>query len=106
VLRDASELLYPAVQETIATLGLLGDDAAAVKLAQRYAKTIDGALDSGPKAYYATLRWLGPELLKTLAELGATPAAKAALAKKTQKEAPAAKTRLELLREGRKTPHG
>jgi hypothetical protein len=79
--RDASELIYPAVQETIATLGLLGTDSAAAKLAQRYAKTIDQALDLGPKVYFATLRWIGPLLLDTLKELGATPAARAALLK-------------------------
>jgi hypothetical protein len=84
--RDASELIYPAVMQTIAGLGLLGQDTAAAKLAQRYAKTIDHALESGPKAYYTTLRWLGPELLKVLAELGATPAARAALTKHTKPE--------------------
>src|SRR6266487_2820289 len=43
VLRDSAELLAPAVAETIAALGLKPEDAAAVKLAQRYAKAIDGA---------------------------------------------------------------
>ena len=100
--RDASELIYPAVQETIATLGLLGTDSAAAKLAQRYAKTIDGALDLGPKVYFATLRWIGPELLKVLAELGATPAARAALAKGKQATAAGKpKSQLDMLREQR-----
>ena len=84
--RDTSELLYPAVAETIAGLGLLGQDSAAAKLAQRYAKTIDQALDLGPKVYAGQLRWLGPELLKALEALGATPAARAALAKGTKQE--------------------
>jgi hypothetical protein len=88
--RDASELIYPAVAETIAGLGLLGQDSAAAKLAQRYAKVIDGALESGPKVYFATLRWLGPELLKVLTELGATPAARAALTKHVKPKEPKA----------------
>ena len=79
--RDVSDLLYPAVMETIAGLGLLGTDSAAAKLAQRYAKTIDQAADLGPKVYAGQLRWLGPELLKALEALGATPAARATLAK-------------------------
>lgn len=102
-LRDTSELLYPAVQETIAGLGLLGSDAAAVKLAQRYARTIDRAHESGPKVYFATLRWLGPELLKVLTELGATPAARAAIAKatKTGKPEDGKPNRLQQLRQTR-----
>ena len=79
--RDTSELLYPSVQETIHALGLGSSDAAAVKLAQRYARTIDGAIESGPRAYTSALRWLGPELQKALEGLGATPAARAALTK-------------------------
>ena len=76
MLRDASELLYPAVMQAIAELGLLGSDAAAVKLAQNYAKAIDQA--SGAKRA-TVLRALGPELLKVLEALGATPQARAAL---------------------------
>jgi hypothetical protein len=75
-LRDASELLWPAVQETIASLGLLGSDAAAVKLAQRYAQVIDQAADQA-----WAMRWLAPLLLDALTELGATPAARARLTK-------------------------
>jgi hypothetical protein len=75
-LRDASELLWPAVQETIASLGLLGSDAAAVKLAQRYAQVIDGHRDEA-----WAMRWLAPLLLQALAELGATPAARASITK-------------------------
>jgi sarcosine oxidase gamma subunit len=78
-LRDVSELLYPAVSETIAVLKLDpdGQDAAAAKLAQQYARTIDRAAPGKDYAY--AVRWLGPELLKVLAELGATPAARAAI---------------------------
>ena len=75
-LRDTSELLWPAVQQTIAELGLLGSDAAAVKLAQRYAQVIDKNTDQA-----WAMRWLAPLLLDTLTELGATPAARARLSK-------------------------
>jgi len=97
--RDASELLYPAVCETIAVLKLDPDgaDAAAAKLAQRYARLID-------EASYAkqagVLRWLGPELLKVLESLGATPAARAAL-KSGKDKPPAQETQLDRLRNAR-----
>ena len=77
-LRDTDRLLYPSVCETVAVLGLdpNGADAAAVKLAKQYARTIDEASD----AKEATVIWhLGPELLKVLESLGATPAARAAI---------------------------
>jgi hypothetical protein len=111
--RDASQLLYPAVQETIASLGLLGNDAAAVKLAQQYARVIDsqpghcrGCDDEDCRRAQTSAwaaRWLGPLLLQALEALGATPAARAAMAKSkpgTPAGAPA-KTKLELLREQR-----
>lgn len=75
-LRDASELIWPAVQETLATLDLGSEHAAAKKLAQRYAQIIDSARDEAWAA-----RWLMPLLLECLTELGATPAAKARLTK-------------------------
>lgn len=79
VLREVDQLLYPAVCETIAALGLDSQDAAAAKLARQYARTID---EQPPgKLYAATLRWLGPELHKVLESLGATPAARAAIKK-------------------------
>jgi hypothetical protein len=79
VLREVSELLWPAVSETIAVLKLDpdGQDAAAAKLALQYARTIDEAPPG--KEYFARLRWLGPELHKILESLGATPAARAAM---------------------------
>jgi hypothetical protein len=89
VLRDASELLYPAVMQAVAELGLLGSDSAAAKLAQQYARTIDQSGELGAKAYYTTLRWLGPELLKTLDALGATPQARGAARKGGNDEKPA-----------------
>ena len=99
MIRDASELLYPAVCETIAALGLDSTDAAAAKLARQYARTID---EQPPgKLYAAALRWLGPELHKILESLGATPAARAAL-KRGDKPAPTAQeSKLDQLRANR-----
>ena len=76
MLRNASELLAPAVTETIAALKLAGEDAAAVRLAQRYAAAIDAAED-----HAAALDRLGPKLLAVLESLGATPDARTRLKK-------------------------
>ena len=98
VLREVSELLYPAVCETIAALDLDSKDAAAVKLAKQYARTID---EQPPgKAYAGTIRSLGPELHKILESLGATPAARAAI-KKPAKPADAKPNGLAALRAAR-----
>ncbi|HEY6276014.1 MAG TPA: hypothetical protein VIX86_06750 [Streptosporangiaceae bacterium] len=102
-LRDASELLWPAVQQAIAGLGLLGSDAAAVKIAQRYAQIIDAIPGHAPRgqpdqAWAA--RWLMPLLLDALTELGATPAARARLAKGVT-PASAPEGQLERLRKAR-----
>jgi hypothetical protein len=75
-LRDASELLWPAVAETLTQLDLGSEDAAAKKLAQRYAQVIDQADDQA-----WAMRWIGPLLLDALETLGATPAARARLTK-------------------------
>lgn len=75
-LRDAAELLAPAVEETIAALRLEEQDVAAVKLARRYAAAIDDAVDP-----VGALRYLGPQLLSVLESLGATPAARVRLLK-------------------------
>ena len=75
-LRDASELIWPALAETLTQLGLGPEHAAARKLAQRYAQVIDQAADEA-----WAMRWLGPLLLDALSELGATPAAVARLTK-------------------------
>jgi len=83
-LRDASELLWPAVAETLTQLGLLPEDAAAKKLAQRYAQVIDQAKDPA-----WAMRWIGPLLLDSLTALGATPAARAALTKGKPQDAEA-----------------
>jgi hypothetical protein len=109
--RDASELLWPAVQETIASLGLLAEDSAARKLAQQYAKVIDSQSghcrectdpDCGRSQGSAwAMRWLGPLLLQALEALNATPAARAALTKGAKDKTPAARSQLDKLRETR-----
>jgi hypothetical protein len=43
MLRDADQLLAPAVAETVAALSLKPEDAAALKLAGHYARAIDDA---------------------------------------------------------------
>lgn len=107
-LRDVSELLWPAVQETIAALGLGSEDAAARKLAQRYAQIIDGLPEQGSERSRDQawgLRWIGPELLRTLDALGATPDARARIAKLTgsggESPADAAPSQLDRLRASR-----
>lgn len=98
-LRDASELLYPSVYATIASLDIDrdGKDGAAAKLALAYARLIDEASDAKQAS---VLRWLGPELLKVLESLGATPAARAAI-KKPAKTADARPNGLAKLRAAR-----
>jgi len=76
-LRDVSKLLYPAVCETVASLELDSKDAAAVKLAKEYARAIDELPDG--KERTSALWHLGERLESLLAELGATPAARAAM---------------------------
>ena len=95
-LRDASELLWPSVAETLTQLDLGSEHAAAKKLAQRYAQVIDEHRD---QAY--ALRWIGPLLLDALEALGATPAARAALTKGA-KPADAPENQLDKLRAARK----
>lgn len=121
MLRDAADLLAPAVAETVAALQVAPEDAAAVRLAQRYAATIDRAaeiaadLDEIPPEDYdtekliralrakveaqAVLAELGPKLLAALEALGATPAARAKL---KAGGAPSAPSRLEALRQTRR----
>src|SRR5260221_12633265 len=74
MLRDAGELLGPAVTGILDVLPLAAADMAAAKLAQRYAAAIDDA-DNRDEA----LERLGPRLLAVLEALGATPAARAKL---------------------------
>lgn len=98
-LRDASELLYPAVYATVMSLDIdrEGKDAAAAKLALRMARVIDETTD--PKQS-GVLWHLGAELLKVLEALGATPAARAAI-KKPAKPADAKPNGLAKLRAAR-----
>jgi hypothetical protein len=106
-LRDASELLWPAVQETLAALDLGSEDAAARKLAQRYAQVIDGLPDRGSERAHDqawALRWIGPELLKVLDALGATPESRARITKSGKggdKPGDAAPSQLDQLRASR-----
>src|SRR5258708_30574804 len=74
MLRDGGEVLGLAATATVDALILAAADAAAVKLAQRYAAAIDDA-DNRAEA----LERLGPKLLAALESLGATPAARAKL---------------------------
>lgn len=67
--RGEGELLGPAVEQTLAALGLPDRFAAAAQLARGYAAAIDAA-----QGQAAALVKLGPLLAKALAELGATPA--------------------------------
>ena len=98
-LQDADWLMLVAVRETLAALDLGPEDAAAAKLAETIAANMDASTDG---VYCA--RWLAPELLKVLAELGATPAARAAIKKQAtggEKTAPATISRLDQLRTAR-----
>lgn len=92
VLRDANDVLVPAVEAAILELELAGQDVAAAALCRQYAKAIDTAKDRG----YA-LRWIGPLLQTALEGLYATPASR-----KAQKPAaPAPPNGLQRLRAAR-----
>lgn len=93
-LRDASHLIGPALSETIRNLPTKPEDAAAIKLAETYARSIDGASDEPD-----VLRDLGPKLLAVLEALGASPRARAALAAKETGDVPGSAA-LEALRGG------
>ena len=91
--RDPDDCLLPAVEASIGALELGERDQAAAQLARRLAAVIDEAASP-----FAALRWLGPELLKCLESLGATPAARAKLPKP---EAPRQPSQLDRLRSAR-----
>jgi hypothetical protein len=83
MIRDAGQTMAAAVASTLDALDLTEADNAAKSLAKLYADQIDectGAED--PKLGAWAARWIAPLLLACLAELGATPAARAALASK------------------------
>ena len=111
MLRDTEDLLEPAVRESVDAIERTGADAAARRLAIQYAALIDTAdghcrgcedratCGRGETSGWA-MRWIGPLLLDTLAALGATPAARAQLAKGGKpKDAP--RSRLQGLRDAR-----
>lgn len=100
MLRDASELLYPAVYATVMSLDIDrdGKDGAMAKLALRLARVIDQAADGKEQA--SALWHLGAELRATLESLGASPAARAAI--KTARPADAQPNALQALRDARR----
>jgi len=98
-LKDADDLLWPAVRRSLQALDLDQEDEGAATAALMIAVNID----AHPDKIYA-MRWLMPELLKYLAELGATPAARAAIKKQAaggDKNAPATISRIDQLRTSR-----
>ena len=97
-LRDAGELLAPAVAETLEALGLKPEDAAAAHLALRYAQIIDECRDPA-----WGLRWIGPHMLAALESLHATPMSRAKLKKDPGPHVP---NRLDELRMRRRTYPG
>lgn len=100
--QDAANLLRSHVDRTVAELDLDGKDAAAVKLAQHYADLIDHAFTEGDRADRSyVLRWHGPILIDLLAELGATPAARARVKKGPQRPGAAPENQLTRLRSAR-----
>ncbi len=125
MLQSADKLLAPAVAETIAALPLTSEDAAAVRLAERYAQDIDEAtlvhatltkvlrevaeLDVDlydrllPLAVRiertAVLASIGPKLLAALEQLGATVPVRAKLKSGSMSHG---ESRLQALREARR----
>lgn len=81
--RDPDELLLPAVDVTIAALGLGEPYQAIAQLARVLAAAIDEARDQS-----AALRVLGPSLFKTLEALGGSPASRARMPARPQRPAP------------------
>lgn len=106
--RAVEELIAPAVAETVSKLATRPEDAAAIRLAERYAAALDDAVliaiglgeldellpvsdEDGRKTLFAlskrveaqaVLAELGPKLLAVLESLGASPKARAAVAGK------------------------
>jgi hypothetical protein len=91
-LRDADELLGPAVAASLAALDLAPEHAAVARLAERYASSIDAARDPAWAA-----RWIGPLLLDCLEQLGATP-----MSRPKQRPVPAGPSKLDQLRSVRR----
>jgi hypothetical protein len=83
LLRDASELLYPAVYATVMSLGIDlgpdnggGRDSGMAKAALVLARTID---EADPKDRRHAVRDCMPELRQVLESLGGSPAARAVI---------------------------
>jgi len=83
--------LAPSVEASLAALELGPRDEAAAALARRYAEVMDNATDP----VWAT-RWIGPLLLRSLEELGATPKSRP-----SAKKAPGRENRVAALRSAR-----
>jgi hypothetical protein len=102
-LRAADAFLEYAVRDTLNSLELAPEDEAAKQLAIRYARLIDHAINDWSKPD-SVLWHLGPELLRCLESLGATPAARASIARGVRQggdNGPAAVSRLDQLRTAR-----
>ena len=87
-LRDADELVSPALEVSLEALDLKPEDAAAVALARAYARVLDTARDPAWSA-----RWIGPLYLASLESLRATP-----MSRKAAKPSPQGPSRLDELR--------
>jgi hypothetical protein len=99
-LRDADELILPAVKEAIAALAATTDaDAAVIRVAERYAAVIDDAADKKLQAW--AMRNIGPLLLDALAALGATPAARAAITRGGKQASAPQESQLDRLRKAK-----
>lgn len=109
-LQAADRLLLPAVQSSLAALALSDEDQAAARLAESYARALDSAAGMEAQARKVlrdaaggdedllarvealtqalaartTLVQIGPKLESVLAQVGATPKGRAALAKKRE----------------------
>ncbi|WP_052060176.1 terminase small subunit [Rhodococcoides fascians] len=78
---DQDESLPASVARAVAARGaeIKREDQAAVDLAMRYALQIEAGVQAGGQDATKAL-YLGPHLLKTLGELGCTPAGRVTLA--------------------------
>jgi hypothetical protein len=111
-LQDADELLLPAIREAIAALNLTDEDAGTVKLAEQYARAIDGAgrhcggcddADCKRESNTWAMRWIAPLLLDALESLGATPLARSRLKKDAPAGPPGQLAQLRASRASRRT---
>lgn len=96
-LRPAENTMAGAVAGALDSLALSGEDQAAARLARHYAECIDAAEEFDQRQL--ALAKLGPALLSVLESLGATPAARARVAKGVPSRA---ESRLNLIREARR----